>query len=45
MSFRLRPYVNKDRAYAGPTLNVKLLNLKLLDNHTGVMSAETKCVA
>ena len=32
-------------AYPWPTLSVKLLNLKLLDNHTGVMSAETKCIA
>ena len=27
------------------TLNVKRLTLKLLDNHTGVVSAKTKCVA
>ena len=45
MSFPLQPYVNKDRAYSTPTLNVKLLSLKLLDDHTGVVSAETKCIA
>lgn len=44
MFFRIQPYVNS-RAYHRPTLNVKLLNLKLLHNNTGIVSTETKCIA